>query len=169
MFARHDNFPENFHEREYFQTSLSIGRTQQAFAQAVNILDREPLNMGKTLIPSISDCVVTLEIFIAEGKNFSDTEKEETRMTKAANSKPLQAMDFFCTIMYHKKRDGKKKPLRFDYYILRFIFEQRLVEARAFHERGPRRITPKEIIAIITDNINASSSKKILKPFEPEF
>jgi hypothetical protein len=168
MFARHGNFPENFHEREYFQTSLSIGKTQRALAQAVDILDREPLNIEKTLIPSILDYVVTLEIFMAEGRNFSDTEKEKTRTTKAANAKPFQTMDFLCTIAYHKTRDGKKKPLRFDYYMLRFIFEQKLVEARAFHERGPRRISPKEIIAIITDKMNANSSKKILKPFQPE-
>jgi hypothetical protein len=169
MLALYDNFPANFHEREYFLASLSLGKTQQAFAQATHKLNREPLNTEKKSIPSISDYVVTLEMGIAEGNDFIQIDKdEETRIIKTANSTPFQIMDFLCTATYHMIKDGKSKPFRFDYFMLRFIFDQKLIEARAFHERGPRRITPKEIIDIIIDKINANSAKKILKPFKPE-
>jgi hypothetical protein len=61
-------------------------------------------------------------------------------------------------------QNGKKTPLRFDYYMMRFIFNKDSMEIQIFHERGPRYISPEDITDFIGGKINERFSKKILKP-----
>ena len=76
-------------------------------------------------------------------------------------------MDIFCAIRYYKKvQDEKKRPLRFDYYMLRFLFNKNTVEMLVLHERGPRYVSPEEIITFLANKINEAFSKKVLKSLE---
>jgi hypothetical protein len=59
-------------------------------------------------------------------------------------------------------------PLKFDYYMIRFAFSKNTMEMRVFHERGPRYISPEDITTFIVNQINKASTKKILKPVEPD-
>jgi hypothetical protein len=170
MLARYNNFPKNVHETEHFAASLSTGKLQQTFTEAFYKLNNETLNTEKASIPSVSNYIVTLEFGVADGNDFNYIDREEkTKIIKAVKTKPLQAMDFLCAIRYYKIEGDKKTPLKFDYLMLRLVFDKNLVEVRVFHERGPRRITPEEIISLIVDKINADTAKRILKPFKPAF
>jgi len=168
MLARYNNFPKNVYESKRFTTSLSTGRLQQTFTESFYKLNHEMLNTEKASIPSVSNCIVALEFGVADGNDFNYINGEEkTRMIKTVSAKPLQAMDFLCAIKYYKMKGNKKTPLKFDYFMLRLKFGKKQVEVRVFHERGPRRITPEEIIRYIVDEINADSAKRILRPFQP--
>jgi hypothetical protein len=71
-------------------------------------------------------------------------------------------MDLFCAIRYYKKGEGRS-PLKFDYYMLRLIFDKGFVEMQIFHERGPRHVLPEDIINLVVKKVNESFSKKVLK------
>jgi hypothetical protein len=81
----------------------------------------------------------------------------------ALRQEPFGVMDFFCAIRYYKNYASSKKPLKFDYYITRFIFDEGLVELQVFHERGPRYFSPKDVLTFLTERINETSARKILK------
>lgn len=167
MLAHYNNFPKNVHETEHFATSPSTGRLQQTFTEAFYKLNNETLNTEKASIPSVSNYIVTLEFGVANGDDFNYIDREEkTRIIEAVKTKPLQTMDFLCAIKYYKIEGDKKTPLKFDYLMLRLIFDKNL-EVQIFHERGPRRITPEEIISLIVDKINTDTAKRILKPLKP--
>jgi hypothetical protein len=77
-------------------------------------------------------------------------------------------MDFFCAIRYYKSKAEKRTPLRFDYYMVRMVFAKDEVAIQVFHERGPRYISPDDIVAFVVKAINKTSNKKILNPIETD-
>jgi hypothetical protein len=131
-------------------------------------LNTNALNLEDVAVPSIPQCTVILEFGIAETNNFNYLDNEEiAKVLKAIRKKSLQTMDFFCAVRYYKKtQDEKKKPLKFDYYMLRFLFNKRTVEILVFHEKGPRYVSPEDIIAFLANKINEKCSKRVLKLLE---
>jgi hypothetical protein len=80
----------------------------------------------------------------------------------------LKVMDLFCAIRYYKNVNSKKKPLRFDYFMMRITFgKEKAVELQVFHERGPRYISPEEFVTFFVKKVNESSTRKILKQIMP--
>jgi hypothetical protein len=170
MLACYNNFPKNVHEIKYFTTSLSTTALQQIFIETFYKLNCGTLSVEKTSILSMSEYTVVFEFGVAEGNDFNYVdEAERTRITNALRAKPFQIMDFLCVTRYYKAQDTKKRPAKFDYFMLRLIFDKKLVEARILHERGPRRVAPEEMINLTVDEINTNPAKKILKPFKPNF
>jgi len=88
-------------------------------------------------------------------------------MLTVIQKKPLQVMDFFCALRYYKMQNGKKTPLRFDYYMMRFIFNKDSMEIQIFHERGPRYVSPEDIANFVVNEIGETFSRKILKAVKP--
>jgi len=73
----------------------------------------------------------------------------------------LRTMDFFCAIRYYKGE--KKRALKFDYYLLRIVFNRGILEIQVFHKKGPRYISPEDLTMFIFNKTNAASNRKILK------
>jgi len=80
----------------------------------------------------------------------------------------LGIMDFFCAIRYYKENGDKKTALKFDYYLLRTIFGKNILEIQVFHERGPRYISPQDLVDFLQSKINWDRSKRLLKKRENE-
>jgi hypothetical protein len=160
----YEHFPINIHKTTIFLTSIPTKKLQQTLIQTVNKMNKEKFSSKDVGIPSLSQCTVILEFGIAETSSFNYLDKEETNKgLKAIQKKPFQFMDFFCALRYYTIRNEKKTSLKFDYYMMRFIFNKDLMEMQIFHEKGPRYVTPGDITDFITDRINAASSKKVLK------
>jgi hypothetical protein len=160
----YEAFPENIHRIIHFATTLSISRLQQILTETIQKLNKETFNLEEITTPSTPQCTVTFEIGIAETNTFNYLNEEETKkMLRNAHKKPFGIIDFLWVIKYHKQRNEKKTPLRFDYYMIRFAFSANLLEMRVFHERGPRYVSPQEIAEFIANKTNDTSSKKILK------
>jgi len=106
---------------------------------------------------------------MAERKSFNYVNDEETkRVLSVLKKQSFRVMDFFIAVRYYKGDAQKKTPLRFDYYMVRFVFsENNSVELQAFHERGPRHIAPADIVEFIEGQINGPLTKKILRTIEP--
>lgn len=167
MFGFYKNFPENIHKRVRFTVSSSNKRLQQTLIQIFRAINCKTFNLEDITLPSIPQCKVIFEFGIAETTTFNYIDMEEAdRILKIIGKKPLQIMDLFCAIRYYKIRNEQKIPLKFDYYMIRFIFNKNLMEIQVFHERGPRYISPEDIINCIMDEIKKNFSKRILKSLE---
>jgi hypothetical protein len=75
----------------------------------------------------------------------------------------VQLLDFFCSIRYYRGNGEKRMPLKFDYLIFRVVFGNEFVEFRVFHERGPRYISPEELLEFVVGKINQASKKPVLR------
>lgn len=109
--------------------------------------------------PSIPKCKVMFELGIAEAHYFNYLDSEETkRILKLLKRKSIKTLDFFCAIRYYKLQQGKRDHLKFDYYMLRFLFDRRRTEIHVYHEKGPRHVSPSEIVVFITGKVKELSS-----------
>ncbi|MEM3705171.1 MAG: hypothetical protein QXX59_04505 [Candidatus Bathyarchaeia archaeon] len=115
--------------------------------------------------PSILQCTVIFEFGIAETNNFTYLDDAETNKAfEAINKSPFKVIDVYCAVRYYKLQNKRKTPLKFDYYMIRFLFDKKILEMLVFHERGPRYMAPSDIINFIANEINGEFSKKVLKP-----
>ena len=168
MLGLYENFPKTVHKTAFFAASISNKRLQQALIQTFQKINNENFNLEEIANPSVPKCTVILEFGIAEANNFNYLDEEEAnKVLKVIQKKPLQAMDFFCALRYYKMQNGKKTPLRFDYYMIRFTFNKDSMEIQIFHERGPRYTSPEDIANFAVNKISETFSKKILKAVKP--
>ena len=170
MIACYENFPElSIHEKTTFTFTLSNKKLQQRLMQVFLALNQKTFTFEEIGTPTIPGCTIIFEVGIADSNSFTSIgENEVKRVLTALRKEPFAMMDFFCAIRYYKDYATRKKPLRFDYYITRFVFSENMVELQVFHERGPRYFSPKDIVTFLTDRINDNSAKKILKKIEPQ-
>jgi hypothetical protein len=169
MFGFYDNFPANIHRIDTFVSSLSNRKLQQRLNQVLQEINRRTFSFEEVGNPTVPGCTVIFELGIADAGNFNFLDEEEAaRVLSSVSHKPLRVMDLFCGIRYYKNKAGKKTPLKFDYYMIRLVFgEEKSLEFQVFHERGPRYVSPEDLVAFLVKKVNEASSRKILKLIEP--
>jgi hypothetical protein len=167
MLGRYENFPEGIHRIEHFTLALPSKKLQQKLIHILSEINRKTFNFEEIANPTVPECTIIFEIGIADAKSFNYIDEEETKKTlNALKKEPFRVLDFFCAVRYYKTKTEKKTPLKFDYYMIRFAFGKDTLEMRVFHERGPRYISPEDIVAFLVNKVNEASGRKILKKIE---
>jgi hypothetical protein len=167
MLGLYENFPANIHRIENFTSLLSSRKLQQRLIQVLHEINCKTFSFEEIAYPAVPECTIIFEAGLAEAKNFNYIDEEETKKVLTALRKTtFQTMDFFCAVRYYK--GAAKAPLKFDYYLMRFVFGKNSMEIQVFHERGPRYISPQDIVAFLVNEINKTSARKILKMVEVE-
>lgn len=165
-FSFYENFPLNIHRIDQFNSILSSKKLQQKLIQVFYDTNVKEFSFEEVTNPTEPHGRVIFEFGIAESEGFNYIDEEELKKTlKLLTDKRLGSMDFFCSIRYYKGIGEKKKPLKFDYYMLRAIFGKDTFEIQVHHERGPRYISPEDLSMFIFAKINELSrgNRKILK------
>jgi len=164
MLGVYDNFPENVHKTATFTVSLTSKKLQQSLIQLFKEANSKAYNLEEVTVPTTPKCLVTFEWGIAEANNFNYLDDEEiNKILRLVQKEPFQTMDFYCALKYYKMQNGKKCPLKFDYYIVRLTFDKNLMRMLIFHERGPRYLSPEDMINFVVDGISKMFLKKILR------
>ena len=161
----HENFPINVHRVEGFCTTASTKQLQNKFLRALYEVNQKEFTFEEVADPTVPEGTVFFEFGLANEGRFSYLDEEEFNATVAfLNKNRLEILDFFCSIRYYKSSGDKIAPLKFDYFMLRIVFGKEILEVQVYHERGPRYITPQDLIGFIVNMVNKAQSKKILKP-----
>ena len=167
MLGVFDGFPKSVHKIAFFTCSIANKRLQLLVTTALHKLNKNESNPHAMMDKETSQFTTIYEVGIADGSDFNYLDDEETkRLTKTINKKPFQMMDFLLLLRHYRIDRDRKVPLKFDYYMLRLTFDQGSVEIKVFHEKGPMRFPPQEIIDIIVDETNHTFSKRILAPLD---
>jgi hypothetical protein len=165
MLGLYQNFPQNIHRTETFTSALSRRKLQQKIAQVFQEVNRKNFSFEEVGNPTVPNATVIFEFGIADAEDFCYLNEEESqRLQTALAVEPMHVMDWFCAIRYYKNTQEKKAPLKFDYYMLRMGFgEKGMMEVLVFHEKGPRYISPEDLVAFIEHKVNQAASRKLLK------
>ena len=168
MFGFYENFPENIHYTESFTCSVSRKSMQQKIIKVFHEMNLSTFTFEEIGSPAVHQSSIIFEFGVAEAGNFIFLNETETKkVLDALDRRTLQVMDLFCAIRYYKNQQSKKTPLRFDYYMMRMVFgKEKSVELQVFHDRGPRYISPEELVTFLSRKINGSTARKILTPIE---
>ncbi|MGD0450805.1 MAG: hypothetical protein ABSA79_07115 [Candidatus Bathyarchaeia archaeon] len=160
----YENFPLRIHWIEKFTSNLPARQLQQKLIQIFYEINKKELSFEEVTNPTIPDCKVIFEFGLADSECFSYIDNEEEKEAIDLIGKELlHTIDFFCGIRYYKGKTEKKVPLKFDYYLLRTIYDKGTFEVNIHHERGPRYISPQDLTQLIFKEINENSTKKVLK------
>jgi hypothetical protein len=147
---------------ESFNSTLSNRQLQQRLIQGLYEINRKEFSFEEAANPTIPECKLVFEFGLAEYENFNYIDEEEVKKVRNQLGKEnFPIMDFFCAIRYYKGE--KKKALKFDYYLLRTVYNKDTLEIQVFHKKGPRYLSPEDLTLFIFNKINETSKKKILK------
>jgi len=171
LLGRYKNFPEGIHGFARFTCESSTEKVQQAILCALHQLNQEVCGLNVVTPHLPPDIEVSFEVGVAEDVEFNYLDREELdRFQKSIVEKELPILDFFCVFRYHMVNDVRKRvPLKFDYHLLRFTFQENSMELRICHERGTQRVPLEDLVAFITKRINEELSQKRLKPLNLEY
>ena len=163
-FGFYENFPSQIHWLESFSSILSNRQLQQKLIQVIYEINRKEFSFEEIACPTIPEGKVIFEFGFADSEGFCYLDDVERK--KALDfliKENFDTLDLFCGIRYYKGKIGKKSPLRFDYYLLRTIYNKGTVEVQVHHEKGPRYISPRDLTQLISNKINDDSKKIVLK------
>lgn len=165
MLGFYENFPQGTHLTEKFNSTLTTKRLQRRLIQVFFEINQDKFSFEEVCNPTVPNCTLIFEFGIAEEGNFTYLNDEEAKRLQTALSKDhLQVMDWFCAIRYYKNANGKKTPLKFDYYMLRAGFsEEKLVEMQVFHEKGLQYVSPADLVEFVMFKVNAKAKRKVLR------
>lgn len=150
MLGRYENFPEMYHGIIRFRYQVPTKKLQEIVLHVLYELNNEGKGFNLPSIHAVSDCKVNFDFGIADGMTFSYLEKETlTACSEIVQKDELPVLDFICIVRYYKKDGRDRRPLKFDYYLLRFLFYDETVEFQIFHERGTRRLSIEDLLKII--------------------
>jgi len=166
LLGLYENFPENVHAVALFDYQDSAKEVQKAILCALHQLNHECYDLDAVTPYLKQNCEVSFEFGVAEGFDFNFLDQKELdQCLRSVAEKELQTLDFFFAVRYHLIReDSKRVPLRFDYHVLRFTFQESGLELRIRHERGTQRVTLDDLTDFIAKQINAELSRRELTP-----
>lgn len=171
MLGRYENFPEIIHGVARFTCESPIRRVQQTILAALHNLNHEVHGLSAIAPHLPQKCEVSFELGVAEDFDFNFLDKKELdRFQRSMVEKELATLDFFFVVRYHVVNDRRKRvPLKFDYHMLRFMFQENSMELRICHERGTQRVPLEDLITFITKRVNEELSQRQLKPLNLEY
>jgi len=166
LLGRYENFPENVHSVALFNYQAPTKSLQHAILCAFHRLNSEIFDLVAVTPYLKQNCRVGFEFGVADGFDFNFLDPNELdQCLKSVDETEVEALDFFVVIRYHRiKKDGKKVPLRFDYHVLRFSFQESVLEMRIRHEKGTQRVPLDDLTDFLVKQINAELSRRQLTP-----
>lgn len=166
MLGRYENFPKNIHGITSFETQNPTKETQKAILCTFHRLNKEAVDLSAVTPYLKQSCEVGFEFGVAEGYDFNFLDQKELdRCLEAVDETEMETLDFFFVVRYHNIRDdGNRVPLKFDYCVLRFVFDEGGLEMQIRHERGPQRVSLDDSAEFLVKQLNAELSERELMP-----
>ncbi|MCW4018557.1 MAG: hypothetical protein NWF00_07775 [Candidatus Bathyarchaeota archaeon] len=165
MLGFYENFPQTIHGTETFSFVLSKRKLQKKIAKVFQEVNCNSFSFEEVGNPTVPNGIVIFEFGIADTDGFFYLNQEgHQNLQNTLDDEAMRIMDWFCAIRYYKKAKPKRKPLKFDYYMLRLGFaEKGVMQVTVFHEKGPRYLSPEDLVNCIERQVNQTSKRKILK------
>jgi hypothetical protein len=164
LLGRYEIFPENVHGIALFEYQDSAKEVQKAILCTLHRLNQESFDLGAVTPYLKQNYVVSFEFGVADVIDFNFLDQKELyQCLKGIDETEMETLDFFFAIRYYLVRDGGKQiPLRFDYHVLRFSFQEDGLELRIRHERGTQRISLDDLTDFLIKQINIELSQRQL-------
>jgi len=147
-----------------YNSAESSIKLQQRLIQTFYEINKREFSFEEAANPTIPGCRIIFEFGLADTESFNYIDKEEVKKAlNALKSGNIDTLDFFCAIRYYKGDGQRKRALKFDYYLIRTVYNQNLFEIQIHHKKGLRYVSPEDLASFIFNKLNEASNRKILK------
>ena len=146
-----------------FYSALPSEQLQRRLIRAFYEVNRKEFSFEEAAYPTIPECRIIFEFGLADAESFNYIDEEEVKKALSLLEKErLDMMDFFCAIRYYKGKAEEKRALKFDYYLIRTVYNRDIFEIQVHHKKGLGYLSPEDLTSFIFNKINEPSKKKIL-------
>jgi hypothetical protein len=169
LFGVYENFPEMYHSIARLDHEVSTEKLQRVLVESLYRLNR---GNGSSNFPEFTrhNIGVELEFGIADGLTFSYLDGEILEHCREMIYRQVFSMlDFLCVVRYYVIEEAKRKALRFDYHMLRFLFNEEEVELRVYHEKGTRRLPIEDLVKFLLQDINQELVRNKSSPLKMSY
>ncbi len=147
-----------------FNSAIPSGQLQRRLIQALYEINRAEFSFEEAANPTIPGCKIIFEFGLANAESFNYIDEEEVEKALDLLSKEqLDTVDLFCAIRYYRCEEEKKRALKFDYYLIRTVYNRRAFGIQVYHKKGLRYLSPEDLTQFIFNKINEAANRKILK------
>jgi len=147
-----------------FYSALPSEQLQRRLIRAFYEVNRKEFSFEEAAYPTIPECRIIFEFGLADAESFNYIDEEEVKKALSLLEKErLDMMDFFCAIRYYKGKAEEKRALKFDYYLIRTVYNRDIFEIQVHHKKGLGYLSPEDLTSFISNKINETSNRKILK------
>jgi len=160
----YDNFPELYHCVAEYSHSTQPKRLQRAIIEAAHGINR---NGEGPSLPEFKEHGITVivDLGVADGVTFTYVDSEVfNECLEAIEKKAFETLDFICIVRYYNVRSGRRRPLKFDYHMVRFTFRDKAMGIIVYHERGVRHLAIMSLVDFLIQKINGALSSMGAKP-----
>ncbi len=166
MLGLYENFPVFPHAKATFMSGAPTKTLQEAIVKMAGCLNNREYALDTMASATIANCKIGFEIGIAEAATFNylNAEEVDRSLKILAKKETVLNIDFLCIVKYHLTDSEKRRPLKFDHYLIRFIFRKPEAQLRVFHERGMQHLSIEELVEFLTKQINNELEKMKAKP-----
>lgn len=162
-----DNSPPNFQFVQTYNSTASIPALQQRLIQTLYEINKEEFTFEQAGNPTIPGCRIIFEFGLADAGGFNYIDEEEVKKAQSVLEKEhLDVLDFFCAVRYYKGEGEEKRPLKFDYYLVRTVYNRSLFEIQVCHKKGLKYVSSEDLTSFIFNKVNEASKRKLLKQHE---
>jgi hypothetical protein len=154
LFGLYEDFPDVHHGVAHFQCAAPTQDLQRMLLQFLRRLNEKREN------PSLAEFTkhkvrVEFDVGVADGSSFDYLDKANLeRCLSEVSKSALPVLDLFVVVRYYVPDGAKRKPLKFDYYLVRTLFREKEFEMLVHHEKGPRHLAVEELVELFFNRIN---------------
>ncbi|MFP3985158.1 MAG: hypothetical protein ACLFU9_04235 [Candidatus Bathyarchaeia archaeon] len=153
MLEHYRNFPKIIHGAAYFSYKASSKKVQQTLVTTLYKLNKKKCKLDEIAYSSAPNCEVDFEFGVGEALNFTFLDSNELQsFEKKIARRTLPWIDLLCVLQYHIIKFRKRSALKFDYFILRFVFRRNSMDFLVSHERGPQHVYVKDLMKFLTEH-----------------
>ncbi len=164
MIGIYDNFPDVHHGAVIFSCKIQTQELQKTLLVFLQELNEQikPLEIPEIIKQNIH---VKMDVGIADGLTFNYFDlKCLKHCLREISNNVLPTLDLFFVVRYYIISGVNRRPLKFDYYILRFLFKENAVELLVYHDKGPRHLAVEELVKFLFNSINHELRSKQMSP-----
>lgn len=153
-------FPRKCHYMRHLKFGAPPANIQKAILNTLYRLNGHEVKDDLLSLIVGSDVEIILEIGVANGLSFDYLDTDTlNNLLKAIDEKSFRLLDFLLVIRYYKLKSNRRAALRFDFFLLRFLFDDSGgLNILAFHERGLQRISAEELIRFLVKEMRLKLS-----------
>lgn len=157
------SFPTILHARASLSFDIQSASLQKILVSALSSLRESPVSTKISVadVEGYSNGSAHFKVGIGNGDGFDilDSKERVRVLNRIENQGAFDSMDLAVHVQY-RVDDGRMHKVHQDQYMIRLVFEPGRVEVMIHHQKGIRRVDPRELLELLVQHLNMELARE---------
>ena len=157
------SFPTILHARASLSFDIHPASLQKILVSALSSLRESPVSTKISVadVDGYSNGRAHFAVGIGNGDGFDilDTKERERVLNRIENQGAFDFLDLAVHVQY-RVDDGRMHKVHQDQYMIRLVFEPGRIEAMIHHQKGIRRVDPRDLLELLVQHLNVELARE---------